>query len=139
MDVSDQLIGVRRDNCKRAYPLARGCWVFPVLPNAAETKWPTILHGDCVGLFGFLPLDCHPFEEPVHRNDAASVPVSVVERRQGVYVLTLGVDRLSLTLRVIAPIGNQAPAQWIERGLARPWLRRMTKRSWLGAAFQRGG
>src|SRR3954466_948378 len=63
MDVRDQLIGVRRDNCKRAYPLARS-WVFPVFPKAAETKRPTILHGDCVGLFGFLPLDCHPSKNP---------------------------------------------------------------------------
>src|SRR5436190_21337847 len=107
MDVRDERISVRRDNCKRAYPLARS-WVFPILPNAAETKRPTILHGDCVGLFGFLPLDRHPLEKSVHRNDAASRPVSVAERRQGVYALAFGVDRLSPTLRVIAPIRNEA-------------------------------
>src|SRR3954467_513531 len=119
MNVIDQLISVRRDDCESAYPLARS-WVFPVLPNAAEAKRPTILHGDCVGLFGFLPLDCQPFEKPVHRNDAASRPVGVAERRQAVYALAFGVDRLSPTLRVIAPIRNKAPAQRVERGLARP-------------------
>src|SRR3954449_5688323 len=98
MDIRDQIISVRRDNCKRAYPLARS-WVFPVFPNAAETKRPTILHGNCVGLFGFLPLSCPPFEKSVHRNDAASGPVSVAERRQAVYALAFGVDRLSPTLR----------------------------------------
>src|SRR4051794_19831514 len=82
MDVRDERISVRRDDCERACPLARS-WVFPVLPNAAEAKRPTILHGDCVGLFGFLPLDCQPFEEPVHRNDAASRTVSISERRAG--------------------------------------------------------
>ena len=46
----------------RIYSPELGC--FPVLPNAAEAKRPTILHGNCVGLFSFLPLDCHPFENP---------------------------------------------------------------------------
>ena len=54
MDGIDQLISVRRDDCERAYPLARS-WVFPVLPNAAEAKRPTILPGNGVGLFDFLP------------------------------------------------------------------------------------
>src|SRR3954452_7471607 len=94
MDVIDQLISVGRDNCERACPLARS-WVFPILPNAAKAKRPTILHGNCVGLFAFLPLDCQPFEQPVHRNDAASRPVGVAERRQAVYGLAFGVDRLS--------------------------------------------
>src|SRR5436190_2139145 len=92
MDVRDQLISLRSDNCERAYPLARS-WVFPVLPNAAETKRATILHCDCVGLFGFLPLNPQPFEEPVHRNDAASRPVSIAERWQGVYSLAFTLRR----------------------------------------------
>src|SRR3954463_14908330 len=113
MDGIDQLISFRRNDCEGAYPLAR-ILVFPVLPNAAETKRPTILHGDCVGLFGLLPLDCHPLEEPVHRNNAASRSVGVAERREGVYSLAFGVDRLSPTLRVITPIRNEAPAQRVE-------------------------
>src|SRR3954451_23922095 len=69
-------------------------------PKCRRDQTPTILHSNCVRLFGFVPLDRHPFEEPVHRNNAASRPVSVPERRQGVYGLAFGVDRLSPALWV---------------------------------------
>jgi hypothetical protein len=120
-DVIDQLIGVRRDDCESAYPLARSS-VFPVLPNAAETKRPTILHGDCVRLFGFLPLDCHPFEEPVHRNDALPTPMQAPVRHGSSPPDATGIcppasanscRRLSLTRRVfnsLIPCSQTPPA-----------------------------
>src|SRR4051812_10806554 len=66
------------------------------------------------GCLAFCPLIAIHSKEPVHRNDAASGPVSVAERRQDVYGPAFGVDRLSPTLRVITPTRNETPAQRVE-------------------------
>lgn len=40
--------------------------------------------------------------------------VGISERRQVAHSLIFGVDRLATTRRVLAPIRNEAPAQWVE-------------------------
>src|SRR5262249_28632376 len=77
-----------------------------------------VLHGDRVGLLRLLALDRLPFEEPVHRHDAAAPSVGVAKRGQIPHALALGVDRLSAALRITAPVRDQAPTQRIERYLA---------------------
>jgi hypothetical protein len=74
-----------------------------------------VLHGDGIRLLSFLPLDRFPLEKAVHRHDAAALPVRIPECRQIAYRLAFGIDRLTPTRRVVAPIRNQAPAQRIER------------------------
>src|SRR6266404_3883331 len=63
-------------------------------------------------------LDRLPFEEPVHRHDAAALTVGLPEGGQLPHALALGVDRLAAALRIIAPIRDQAPTQRVERYLA---------------------
>jgi hypothetical protein len=58
-----------------------------------------------VGLLRPLAL---PLEEAVHRHDAAALAVGIPKGRQVPDGLALGVDRLSTTLRVIAPMRDQA-------------------------------
>src|SRR5262249_35032092 len=67
-----------------------------------------------------LALDRLPFEEPVHRHDAATHSIGIAERGQIPHALALGVDRLAAALRITAPIRNQTPPQRIERYLAGP-------------------
>src|SRR5262249_11820717 len=65
-----------------------------------------------------LTLDRLPFEEPVHRHDAAAPSVGIAKRGQIPHALALGVDRLAAALGITAPIRDQAPTQRIERDLA---------------------
>src|SRR5262245_52758736 len=116
MDVGDEFIGVGGDDCERANPLTRPR-LFPVLPNASDAKRRTVLHGDSVRLLGPLSLDGLPFEKPVHRKDATSFSIGVPKRRQPRDCLGLSIDRLASAGRVLAPIWNQPPPQWIERYL----------------------
>jgi hypothetical protein len=73
-----------------------------------------VLHGDGVGLFGLLSLDRLPFEEAIDRQDAPPLAISLPKRRECPDGLAFGVDRLAATLRVLAPIRDEAPAQRIE-------------------------
>jgi hypothetical protein len=59
-------------DCKRPNPLTRE-WLLPILPNAGDPEWRSVLHGDGVGLPGPLSLDGLPLEEAVHRKDASSL------------------------------------------------------------------
>src|SRR5262249_43685445 len=93
---------------------------FPVLPNPGKPERRAVLHGDRVGLLRLLALDRLPFEEPVHRHDAATHSIGIAERGQIPHALALGVDRLSAALAITAPIRNQIPPQRIERHLAGP-------------------
>jgi hypothetical protein len=66
-----------------------------------------------------LTLVCHFIDaEAVHRHDAAAPSVGIPKRRQVAHSLIFGVDRLSTTRRVLAPIRDQAPVQWVERYLS---------------------
>src|SRR5215475_10678321 len=117
MDVSHQLIGIGGDDCKSPNPFARKR-LLPVLPDAGDAEWRAVLHSDSVGLFCLLPLDRLPLEEAVHRHNAAAPAVRISKRRQISHGLVFGVDRLSTTCWVLAPIRDQAPAQRVERYLA---------------------
>jgi hypothetical protein len=55
-----------------------------------------------------------------YRHDAATLPVRIPECRQISYRLAFGIDQLTSTRRIVAPIRNQAPAQRIERYFTRP-------------------
>jgi hypothetical protein len=119
MNVGHELVGVGGDDCERPNPFARRR-LFPVLPNPGKPERRAVLHGDRVGLLRLLALDRLPFEEPVHRHDAAAHSVGTPERGQIPHALALGVDRLSAALGITAPIRDQAPPQRIERYLAGP-------------------
>jgi hypothetical protein len=56
-------------------------------------------------------------EEAINRHDAAALAVGFVKSRQLPYRLALGVDRLAPTCWVLAPVGDQAPAQRVQRDL----------------------
>jgi hypothetical protein len=43
--------------------------------------------------------------------------ISIAEHRQPVHGFAFGVDRLALALWVLAPVGDEAPTQLIERNL----------------------
>src|SRR5579862_8753359 len=116
VDFCDQLVGISSDHREGANPLARG-WVLPVLPKPANAEW-AVFHGDGIGLLGFLPFDRLPLEEAVNRDDAAPSAIAMPEGRQTVHGLALGVDLLSTSFWVAAPLWNKTPAQWVERCLA---------------------
>src|SRR5262245_11857251 len=117
MNVGHQLIGIGGDNCKCPNPFARNR-LLPVLPDAGDAEWRAVLHSDSVGLFCLLPLDRLPLEEAVHRHDTAAPAIGIPKRREVAHSLIFGVDRLSTTCWVLAPIRDQAPAQRVERYLA---------------------
>jgi hypothetical protein len=60
-----------------------------------------------------------PLEEAVDRHDAAAPAVGITKARQVPYGLALGVDRFVATRRVIAPIGDEAPTERVERHISR--------------------
>src|SRR6476646_238454 len=66
------------------------------------------------GCLAFCPLIAIHSKNPSTGMMQASRTVSIAEGRQRLYGFAFGVDRLSPTLRVIAPIGNEAPAQRVE-------------------------
>jgi len=98
--------GGRRWWHKGPNPFARSGF-FPVLPNASDTEWRAILHGNRVGLLCLLTLDRLPLKEPVNRHNAAALAVRIAERGQIPYGLELGVYRLAAAVGVIAPIRDQ--------------------------------
>jgi hypothetical protein len=112
-----KLIGVGGDDSERADPLAR-IRIPPVLPQSANAERLAILHGDRVGLLRLLALDRLPFIEAVHRENAAAPAIRLPKHWQPVRRLAFGVDRLAPAVRVLAPGGNKAPAQRVERDLA---------------------
>jgi hypothetical protein len=83
--------------------------------------------------------DRFPLEEAVNRQEAPPLTISLPERGKCADGLAFRVDWFSATLRVLAPIRDEAPAQRTSDTSPVLWLRRITKRSWLGAAFHRGG
>src|SRR4051794_2976995 len=117
MDVSHHLVGIGRDHRERSDPLT-GCRLSPVFPDAGYSEWTAVLHGDRVRLLRLLSLNSLPLKKAIHRHDTTSPPVGIAERRPLPYRLTLGVDRLPATLRIIAPIRDQTPPQRFERYLA---------------------
>src|SRR5215813_5310075 len=119
VNLGHELVGVGGDDGERPNPFARSR-LFPVLPNPGKPERRAVLHGDRVGLLRLLALDRLPFEEPVHRHDAATHSIGIAERGQIPHALALGVDRLAAALRITAPIRNQTPPQRIERYLAGP-------------------
>ena len=117
MYFGNEFISVGGDDCKRPNPLARA-GLLPVLPDAGDTERRTILHGDSVGLLDPLALDGLPLEESVHWKDATSLPIRITKCRQLRDCLGLGIDRFASAGRIVAPIWNQPPSQWVERHLA---------------------
>jgi hypothetical protein len=71
-----------------------------------------------------LFFDGLPLEEIVDRQQAAPARVRVAEGGQPSDGLGLGVDRLMAPVGVLAPVGNQAPAQPVALILSRLRLRR---------------
>src|SRR5262249_12840071 len=121
MNVDYQLVGIGGDNCKGPNPFARSR-LLPVLPNASDAERRAILHRYRVGLLCLLTLDRPPFEEAIHRHNAAALAVRIAERRQVAHSLALGVDWLAPTCWVHTPVGNKAPAQRVQRYLPAPMV-----------------
>jgi hypothetical protein len=67
-----------------------------------------------MGLLGLLSLDRLPLEEAIDRQDAPPFAISLPKRRECPDGLAFGVDRFPATLRVLAPIRDEAPAERIE-------------------------
>ena len=117
VDFGHQLVCVRRDHRECANPLSRSRF-FPVLPQPANAERPAVLHGDGIGLLGFLALDRLPLEEAVDGDDTAPPAIGIPEGRQVAHGLAFSIDRPSPALRVLAPIRDKAPAQGLEGDLA---------------------
>jgi hypothetical protein len=66
--------------CKGPNPFARSR-VLPVLPNAGDAERRPILHRYRVGLLCLLTFDRPPFEEAIHRHNAAALAVRIPEGR----------------------------------------------------------
>jgi hypothetical protein len=115
--IRDKRIGICGDDCERAKPFSR-FGIFPVLPNACDTKRRAILHGDGIRLLRSLSLDCLPIEAAIHRHDAASLPISLAEAVQLRACFGLGIDRFASAGRVRAPIRDKAPPRRVERYFA---------------------
>ena len=92
--------------------------ILPVLPNAAQSERIAILHSDGIWLLR-LAFDRLPLEKAVNRHDAAAPPIGISEGRQRAHCLALCIDRLATALRILTKMRDQAPAQRIERYLAR--------------------
>jgi hypothetical protein len=69
-------------------------------------------------LLGPHALDGAPLEETVDRHDAAPLSIGFPEHGQLGDVLRLGIDGPAATLRVAAPVWDQAPLDQVERSLA---------------------
>ena len=54
--------------------------VFPIFPQSAEAKGTAVLHGDGVGLLGFLALDRLPLKEAI---DGCLSPAPLRPQRRG--------------------------------------------------------
>src|SRR6516225_5355645 len=119
MNLAHELVGVRGDDCKRPNPVARSRF-FPFLPNAGKAEGCAVLHGDGARLLRLAAFDRLPFEKTVDWHDAAAPAVGLAERRQIPHGLALRVDRLAAAFGIIAPVGDQAPSQRVERYLAGP-------------------
>ena len=70
------------------------------------------------GCLAFCPLIAFHSKKPSTGRMHRRLPIGVPERREGPDGLAFGVDRLAATLRVLAPIRDEAPAQRIERYFA---------------------
>src|SRR5690349_11094125 len=102
MDIRDQFIGIRSDDRESSNPLACGR-LFPIFPNAIKAERRAVLHGNRVGLLGFLTLNSLPLEKAIHRHEASALAVGFVEGRQLPHRLALGIDRPAPTSWVLAP------------------------------------
>ena len=91
-----------------------GSRFFPIFPQPAKAEGTAVLHGDGIGLLGFLPLDRLPLEEAIDRNDAAAPAIGIPEGGQIAHGLAFSIDRPSPALRVLAPIRDKTPAQGLE-------------------------
>ena len=80
MDFGNESVGIGRDDRKGTHPFARRR-LLPVLPDTGDSERRAVLHCDSVGLLRLLPFDRFPFEESVHRQDAAASTVSIAEGR----------------------------------------------------------
>jgi len=100
----------------RIHSSVPGCFQFsqrPAIPNGE----PSFI-GNGIGLLGLLAFDCLPLEESIHGHDAPAQAVCIPEGRQSGDGLALGVDGLSASGRVLTPVWNEPPTQWVERHLA---------------------
>ena len=113
MDVRDQFIRVSRDDREGTYPfICAG--LFPVLPKTCNAEWRAILHGNSIGLLGLLAFDRLPLEEPIHGHDAPAQAVCIPEGRQSGDGPALGIDRFAASARVLTPVWNEPPTQWVQ-------------------------
>jgi hypothetical protein len=87
---------------------------FQFSHQPADGKRSAVLHGNGIRLLSLLAFDRFPFKEVVDRYDAAAPAIGFRKRRQSFYRLALGIDRLSPAVRVLAPVRNKPPAQWVE-------------------------
>ena len=117
MNLLNQRVGRYRYDGKRPLPLS-SVRIAPVLPQSCQTEWRAIRHGNRVGLLGPSTFDGAPLEKTIDWHDAAALSVSVTEHRAPGDALSLGVNGLASTSRVLAPMGNQPPLDQVERALA---------------------
>src|SRR6476620_6810774 len=113
MDLADQFVRGGGNYCESTDPFT-GSGVSPVFPNATNPQGLSIFHRNREGLLCLGAFDGHPLVETVHGTDAATRSISVAKVRERVHRLALGVDGLATTLRVVAPVRDQTPAQRIE-------------------------
>src|SRR6266404_9693003 len=85
---------------------------MPAIPNGAPSFMAI-----AYGCFAFWPLIAFHSKKPSTGTMQRRL-IGIAERRQVPHSLALGIDRLTATCRVFAPIRNEAPAQRVERHLA---------------------
>src|SRR6266404_9906965 len=91
-----------------------GSFQFSQMP-ARRARHPSSLSRR--GCFALWPLIAFHSKKPSTGTMQRRL-IGIAERRQVPHSLALGIDRLTATCRVFAPIRNEAPAQRVERHLA---------------------
>ena len=140
VNLSDQFVRLRRELTAdvRTHSPEAGPFRFSHRPPIPERA--AVLHGDGIGLLRLLAFNRLPLEELVNRQDAPALTISLSERRERPDGLAFGIDRLAPTFRVLAPIWDETPADWIERDFADLVVAPDHQQApGLGAAFHRGG
>ena len=88
-------------------PLA-GNRPLPIFPESTDAERRSVFHADGIRLLGLLLGVCRPFEKPINRDQAAPRRICIPKAPNS---FAHCARWLASPVRVLAPIGDKAPAQ----------------------------
>ena len=103
MNRPHEIVGGTGYDGKGPDPFIRFRWL-PILPDARQCKRFAALLPDGIGAFWLDPLDRLPLKEAVYGDEASPSSVGIPECGERSNGFSLGIDRLSSTFRVDAPM-----------------------------------